>query len=232
MWIKKTMATISLIAGTTASFAGVTTLDFEDFSFLNPGSLEQVSSFYKNKYGIDFNANAWAALSTRADLDDNGQPDGIGVGNFYGGGNVAITLFDAAFPEDTISSSFLINIEGGFGSNLLMSFATLNAGGTVNIYSGLNGSGRKLGSGSLSGMLQDGCDPLYMCDWAAQSLDFDGIAYSVEITGITGRLLIDEIRFSDTTTQPPTGVPEPASLALVAAGLGSALLGRRRSQRA
>lgn len=72
-------------------------------------------------------------LSERADLDGNGQPDEVGIGNFHGGGNVVITLFDALFPEDTVRSSFVINIDDGFSANLLLSLATLNAGGTASI---------------------------------------------------------------------------------------------------
>lgn len=102
--------------------------------------------------------------------------------------------------------SATMNISAGFNDGGF-SFAYYGGGPTVEVFSGVNGTGSLLASQTLASSL---CG-LSFC-WTSYDLDFPGIAESVTFGG-TG--VFDNITFNKATT----GVPEPGGLGLFAAGL-------------
>lgn len=203
----------ALVAGAalaaSPAFAQTFTLDFEGAA----GFVEPILEFYNGgtnslgqsgpNLGVSFTDGA-VALSNDA------------LGPYYAGAPSPITVMYA------FDSTAIMNVAAGFVGGLTFEYSSAMAVlDAVKIYSGLNATGTLLASASLFGNAGIACTGPAFCRFDLTSVQFAGVAQSVSFGGGTPNVLFDDITI--------TAVPEPGTVALLAAGLGVlGLLARRR----
>lgn len=175
---------------------------------------------------------------------------GTAIGGFYDGGtssagrsgtDYGVSFSDAmlALTNDALGPYFshapsagtvafvqgtdaIVNVAAGFSGYLSFHYssaASLN--NTVNIYSGLDGTGDLVGSLSLNANATAGCSETAFCNWEKTSLVFAGIGKSITFANTDGAVGFDNLVLNP--------VPEPSTYALLAGGLGLvAFVARRR----
>jgi hypothetical protein len=180
------------------AFSATVTLGFEgagDYSllgeFYNGGTSETGAT--GTNYGISFGPDA-LALANNADFTYYSNAPSPG----------------AVLAPVGISSA--LNVVAGFTGEASFFYSSA-AATTVSIFSGLNGSGSLLGTFNLTANAQTGCSDTSFCHWDFASLNFAGVAQSIQF-GTAGNLA----GFDNVTVAP---VPLPAAFWL----LGSSLLG-------
>ena len=107
-----------------------------------------------------------------------------------------------------------------------------NAAASVNVYSGLNGTGTLLATVPLVAQANVGCtgDPSgFYCNWTPIGVTFTGTAQSVAFGGTANQVGFDNITLGAAT--PGSAVPEPASWAMLILGMGLIGAGVRRAVR-
>lgn len=159
--------------------------------------------------------------------------EGNGTGNFgprFLGTSSGPLLTDVgvsalAFTVD----SPILNYASGFGTGFSFYYASQGSV-TVTLYSGLDGTGSIIGSGSFIGTPTCDLDDNSNCAWALAAIAVNGTALSVKLDGIARQTLFDNVTFG--SLAPIDGVvpvPEPSAYALMAIGLlGVGLAVRRR----
>ncbi len=217
MRLKNAIASCTLLAAALPALASVNLLTFEGLE--DQSDADSLSMFYADK-GISFAGSAMAFKSTQVDANF--------AGNFYGAPTMptALGLFGDGLPGEP--AGLLINVADGF-SNLIALHSVLDGrSASVSLFSDINGGGTSLGGFDIAALDQSGCDVGFVCAWSSNSYEFQGLAKSIFISGFAASAYFDNIQLGRDTTQPPNGVPEPGALALVMAGFGAALFGRRR----
>ena len=205
----KTIATLALIAAAIPAVAAQTTIDFE-----GTGSFGSVLDFYNGgldgsgnsgtNYGISFTASA-VSLSNDA------------LNNYFSNAPSAGTVM---FAPD--SPAYLNATDGFTGSVSLYYSSAVAAPNSVNIFSGLNGTGNLLGSFSLNMNAQTGCTETGFCNFEQSTVTFSGTGKSISFDGAAGLTAFDNVAI--------TPVPEPTTYALMMLGLaGIGMVARRRS---
>lgn len=197
----------SLLAAGTAG-AQVVVLDFEGIPNLSP-----VGDFYAAQ-GFSFSPATLAIVDA----------DAGGTGNFANEPSASTVMF---FLD---ANNAILNVAAGFDTGFSFFYSSSTAA-TVNIYDGLNATGNLLGSLNLVAQFSDGCtgDPTGdFCNWTAVGTSFDGIARSIDFGGTANFTGYDNITFRSDI--PGGVVPEPASWAMMIAGVGAvgAMARRRR----
>ena len=179
-----------------------------------------------------------AAHATSVIVNFDGVPTGDDVNGFYNGGTsssgatgpnlgVDFTGFTtiSGFGE-TSEPNLAFNSGGPAFANTSFGFTgfTFTAGffapGTVNVFSGLGGTGTLLGS--LTGVLGN------PGAFTLQTITFTGIGRSITLVGNDATLGVDDFNF--TLAGGGGGVPEPATWAMMLIGfgiVGGAMRGRR-----
>jgi hypothetical protein len=205
------IAPLALMAASIAS-AGTIVLNFAG---LNGNAEEQVQNYYNGgtgslgsgpgtNYGISFGSDALAC---------SGQPGGRCNSAMIPGGPGANLLFFLSGSGD------IMNKASGFTTGFSFFYASPFYAGTVDVYSGLDGTGTLLASISLPTTANSGsgCYGTNFCPYVPIGVTFSGTAESVNFTGTA-----NEIAFADITLGSATaggGAPEPGTWALLGAGL-------------
>jgi len=228
---------IALLAAPLAGPAQAQVLNFEginssypssDYAFLeqfyNGGTSSQGTSGVN--YGISFSSNAQAiCLNTLVGTCSNTSRGGLGNPNSQRGG-----LFFLSGAETYMNRS------AGFTDGFSFFYAAINQGGSFSVWDGFNGTGNLLASLTL-GVTSSACPSGFsggFCPFTAAGVGFAGTAYSVSFSGAANQIVFDDVTFgSIIPDRPPVSVPEPNTLAVLAAGLlGIGAVSRRRQTRA
>lgn len=240
----RTMIAATLLAAlSSTAIAGATTLTFEGLP--NEG---QIASTYP---GIEFSTNGRVLSSIIQNpagglfayslKDANGNKVLDPNRSAPSGFNAAAILTDDGEPGD-----FSITVKKGFSGSFSLWFAGTDRPGGISFFDIDN---EEIGPGAydlLAGDQEtDSCEvsvpasgpgqnpgevvnvPV-VCAWRYfEMTDFSTAVYRVQISGPSGLMFFDDITFGRLLSD-GNDIPEPGTLALLAAAAGAAALGRRR----
>ena len=204
----KTIATLAFVAAAVPAVAAQTTIDFE-----GTGSFGSILEFYNGgtdgagnggtNYGVSFTESA-TSLSNDS------------LNNYFSN---APTAGAVMFAPD--SMAYMNAADGFTGSVSLYYSSAVAAPNSVNIYSGLSGTGDLLGSFSLNMNAQTGCADSAFCNFQQSTVTFSGTGKSISFDGAAGQTAFDNIAINP--------IPEPTTYALMMLGLaGIGMVARRR----
>ena len=208
-------------------------LDFENIASSYPsGNNTLVQGFYNGgtssagtsgtNYGIEFSSNALAiCLNTPGVNCSNTSRGGLGNPSSARGGLFFLT-----------GSETYMNRNAGFMNGFSFFYSAANTGGSFSVWSGLNGTGDLLASLNL-GTTPSTCGIQYsagFCPFVAAGVNFAGVAKSVTFAGAANQIVFDDVTFGN--SKPGVSVPEPASAALLAAGMAGLVGVARRRRKA
>lgn len=190
-------------------------------NFYNGGTSSQGTS--GPNYGISFSSNALAiCLNTPGNVCSNTSRGGQGDPNSQLGG-----LF---FLQ---GSNTYMDDPSGFTTGFSLFYVAINSGGSLGVYSGLDGTGTLLASLNLPVTSSD-CSEEYnagFCPFVPVGVAFDGTAESISFAGVANQIVFDDVTFGSVTPGPSSATPEPSSLALFATALGTGAGFLRRRMR-
>ncbi|MGJ7918783.1 PEP-CTERM sorting domain-containing protein [Massilia sp. LXY-6] len=170
-------------------------------------------------YGIEFGSNTLAVIDA----------DAGGSGNFANEPSPNTVMF-------FLTGSAILNSSAGFDTGFSFFYSSSEAA-VVNVYDGLNATGKLLGSINLASQYNNGCsgDPTGdYCNFTPVGVSFAGIAHSIDFGGTVNKIAFDNITFGSAIaggpTEPGPGseVPEPGTLALLGLGLLGTTAARRK----
>ncbi len=212
--------------------AGVIDINFENIAPYPNGNDVEILDYYNGgtssigtsgtNYGISFPDNALLiCLNTIGTDCSNTSHGGLGDPASQDGGMYFLT-----------GSTTFLNDAAGFTTGFAFDYTAVNgSGGSVEVWSGLNGTGTQLAALSLS-TTGSSCDPSYgagFCPFVNGSLAFSGTGMSIEFDGVADQIVYDDITFGSTIVGGTGNAPEPGYVIPVAIGLaGFGLLRFRR----
>lgn len=164
---------------------------------------------------------------------DSAGATGANLGAAFGGDLLALRndelgpYFDRA-PSPVgvmmvVGPDATLNLAAGFTGAVSLSYAASGfVAQGVNVYSGLNATGNLLASFNLVANAQaDGCSSAPLCRFDQISSSFAGTAHSISFANAANAAVFDDIRIS--------AVPEPTTALMLAMGLATVMLSRRRN---
>ena len=200
-------------------------LDFEKISPVYPFASNQIEAldYYGGgtssaatsgpDYGVQISGNGLViCLNTLAVVCQlsNASRGGSGAGSDHG------ALFFLS------GSQTFINVAKGFDTGFALNYVSVAVTGEVRVYDGVNGSGALLGSIQL--VPNASACPSYKapyCGFSPVGVPFAGVARSVVFAGVANQIVFDDITFGAVTPGVAAPVPEPATAALMLAGIGA-----------
>jgi hypothetical protein len=224
----KILAFALSLVGASAAFADTVVLNFEGINSTYPAnSVAFIQNYYDGgtssvgtsgtNYGITFSANAQAlCLNTPGVLCSNTSRGGLGDPGSQQGA-MTIGFGSKVFMDDP----------GGFTSGISL-FYTAMEGGSLGVYSGLDGAGTLLATLSLP-TTASGCTSVYnagFCPFIPIGIDFSGTAESVSFTGANSEIVFDDLTLGSSTPEAPT--PEPSTIAMMLTGAAAGVGALRR----
>jgi hypothetical protein len=217
---------LTLSASATA-FANTIDLTFEGLA--SPANPEVLIGNYYNggagpNYGITFSPNAGAlCYNTASQTCSNTSRGGLGDPNSQGGGLDFLN-----------GSSAYLNDAAGFTTGFSLFYSAPYFGGSVGVYSGLNGTGTLLTTLTLGTTPIGACDTTFSrgagyCPFVPVGSTFAGTAQSILFSGTPNYIEFDDVTFGSATPGPPSTVtPEPSSFVLFFTGAAALAPGIRR----
>ena len=219
------LATIGCIS--IPASAAVIDLTFEGINATYPSGFASINGFYDGgtssdgtsgpNFGISFPSNALAiCLNSTTVSCSNTSRGGLGDPASQQGG-----LF---FLSGT---NTFVDVAAGFTTGFSFFYTAIGVGGSVQVFSGLDGTGTLLATLTLPTTASScvGYNAGF-CPFVPFGVTFAGTAQSISFNGVANQIVFDDVTFGSET---PGAIPEPASLALLgAATAGLGLLRRRR----
>ncbi len=216
----KLVAVVAMMA-VMAIAAGASTIDltFENIAPYPNNNDVLIENYYNGgtssigtsgpNFGISFPDNALLiCLNTIGTVCSNTSRGGLGDPNSQRGALFFLT-----------GSSTFLDDPAGFTTGFSFNYTAVNEGGSIQVFSGLDGSGTLLATLNLP-TTPSTCDfSLYnasFCPFFPIGVGFAGTAESINFAGTANQIVFDDVTFG--SINPNT--PEPASLLL----LGSACL--------
>lgn len=191
--------------------AGTVVLTFEGLQDNEPvlayynGGLGGFGSGPGPNYGITFGPDSLAIISGCWG----------GSGNFSGAPTMPTVAYFLTGPGD------VMDVPAGFTTGFSFYYSAVVYPGSVNVYSGLDGTGSLLATLDLpvtpSQPGTPGCPYGAYWPWAPGGVTFSGTAESVVFTGSANYIGFDNITLGSATPAP--AVPEPGTLTLLGSGL-------------
>ena len=201
------------------------------------------------------------ARATPVTLTFTGLQDLEPINNYYNGGSGGFgstggTNYGVSFSPDSIAfttatgiignipppatnsvalflvegSAVTMDVAAGFSNGLSFDYSAMLPG-SVDIYSGLNGTGSLLASLLLPANTLNPCGIAPYSCWDNISVAFAGTAQSAVFGGSANYIAFTNIGIDTGDVPPPSPVPEPSSLMLLGTGLAAAAgVVRRRIQ--
>lgn len=224
-------AVAAIIAAAFASpaSASFTYLDFENIAPYPNASDVQIKGYYGGgtssigttgaNYGVEFTSEArLICLNTAGTNCSDASKGGLGIPS---------SAFGALYFPDANPT---MNVAGGFDTAFSFTYSAFDDGTTVDIYSGLDGSGTLLASLALAATPTGGCNDSISygatyCAFDSASIPFAGTAMSVVFNGVPARQVFDDFAFSARSA-----LPEPATWAMMLAGFGAVGVSLRRKR--
>jgi hypothetical protein len=220
MKIARMMMPLAILLGfSLVASAGTVTLNLQGLQNLEPvsnyfnGGLGGNGSGPGPSDGIVFSSNSLAIISGLQG----------GSGNFQSNPSAGPIAFFLSGGADTM------DVAAGFTNGFSFYYSSSEAG-SVDVYSGLDGTGTLLASVPLVAQFDTGCSAdasTTFCTWSPVGVTFSGTAESVNFGGVADEVGFDSITLgasnpgaSDTGgTTPNAATPEPGSFVLFGSGL-------------
>jgi hypothetical protein len=207
--IRKLLAAAMITLGLTTAVNAAFVLDFEGIAPYPNGNDVLIQNYYNGgtssigttgpNYGIGFADNALLiCLNSLGTSCSNTSRGGLGNPNSQQG-----ALFFLS------GGSTILNDPAGFTDGFSFNYVSLSYSGSVNVYSGLDGTGTLLASLNLSP--NAGSCPGYaagFCPFSPVGVSFSGTAQSISF-------VFDDITFGSAIAG---GVPEPSTWAMMILG--------------
>lgn len=215
------------VTAITAS-AAVVDLTFEGINKTYPSGYAFIQQFYNGgtssdgtsgpNYGVSFPANAQAiCLNTIGAFCSNTSRGGLGDPNSQRG-----ALF---FLSGT---NTFVDVAAGFTTGFSFNYTAVHVGGSVSVWSGLDGTGTLLATLNLP-VTPSGPCPGYsagFCPFFPIGVSFSGTAQSINFGGVANQIVFDDVTFGSAT---PGNTPEPGTLVMFGSGvIGLAGMLRRK----
>lgn len=189
---------MTLALGTPASLlAGPTAVSFE--GLLNA---EDVNGYYSSGFGSLGTGPGPQLGVTFENAQALRDFDAGGTGNFANEPSPSTVLY-------FLSTDARVNVPAGFIGPVSVWYSSINASGTFEVYSGLNGTGVRLAIASLPALGSDigGGDPNGAYNrWAQVTLPFVGIGRSIRFGGIANQIAFDNLNINTLCLADITGL--------------------------
>lgn len=212
------------LAAAQASHAAVITLTFDA---LDGGANEGPLNYYAGGFGSDGTGPGPNYGITFSSNTITGCESGSSCANT----NSAMTPSSPNLIFFVSGGASTMDVAGGFTTGFSFYYSSPGETGTVDVYSGLDGTGTLLASLTLpittNGASVPGCLGTNFCPYSPFGVSFTGTAMSVSFAGADNAIAFDNITLGSSTP----GVPEPAAWALMligVGGVGAAVRGSRR----
>jgi len=223
-----TLLAAMLVMTAMSASAAVVDLTFENIAPYPHSNSVQILEYYNGgtssvgttgpNYGVSFPDNALnICLNTLTTSCSNTSRGGLGDPNSQLG-----ALFFLS------GSNTYVNVAAGFTTGFSFNYTAINVGGTVNVWSGVNGSGTLLATLTLPTTPSGPClgYGAGFCPFFPIGVSFSGTAESIDFGGTANQIVFDDVTFGSST---PGNTPEPGTLVMFGSGvIGLAGLLRRK----